>query len=145
MTRKSKERTEDLPIAVYKGVPNKLGEQNRWQMFLTWFCPWLNRKRKLGDEFLESEVRKRNAEAEVMEADARLKQAQAEKTAAETAEIAVRLERKKLASDISIKNLKHRNELQEQKLKELEEKLNRLRIIHGGKILYLDEGDDKNS
>jgi hypothetical protein len=90
---------EQEAVAIYKGLPHKpdsVREKTRWEKFVIWLLPWLERKRQLGDDYLEAEVLSKQAEAMTQFADAQLKLAKAGKVAAETAEIAARLDESKL-------------------------------------------------
>jgi len=130
----SKEESGELSRYIYKGVPNKEGEQTGWQKFLTWICPWLREKIGLGDEYLKSQVRKENAVAAKEESEAILNIEKANKFAAEATEIKERLEKGKMKNVASMPP-----NATEDRLSALEEKIKEFRLLYGGRIIEAKE------
>lgn len=136
---------ECQPIIIYKGLPSlpdAPNEDSKWQKFYKWLCPWLRRKRELGDEFLEAEVLNRKADAMVKIAEARKTHAEAEKIAKETAEIAARMEAEKLKVlssqvrvDIQTARPQDLDPALASELEALEEKIKSAKLRYGVRIL----------
>ena len=129
----------DTTLPQIRGGPRKPeipGEETKWERFLKWFCPWLNQKRRLGERFLEAEVT-------IKEAEARNMQAQALKTAMEAAEIAKRIERKRIANEPACTQSRGNNATNysadlDNALSELEGRLKELRLKYGTRILEVE-------
>ncbi len=140
------EKTDELSAASYQGRPRKEGEEGKWNQFLAWLFPWFVAKRQLGDEFLKTEVELKQAEVQLKYtesllniSEAKLRTAKAEHLAAQTAEKTAQLEDVKTKQTINVENADEKNELLQNKLKELEEKIYRLRYMHGGRIILVDD------
>lgn len=142
MSKIQKYENETIVAPVFKGTPNKTikKELNTWRRFLRIITPWLNEKRILAEEILDAEVDKRRAEAKKTEAEAIDTLANAHKKVAETREIYNRIEKEK--EQISLKL--EIDDLEEQ-FKRLSDKLNYLRVVHGGGIVKIEQKNKDKS
>lgn len=140
------EETE-ASVVVYRGTPKNKGqggELSAWRTFCEWFCPWLNKKRQLGDDYLEAKVLNELASAMVKLSETKERLAIARKTAAETAEIASRLDVEKLAKlrrvlETDTASVGCSDQRVDELFSQLETKLANARLRYGTRILPVED------
>ena len=130
---------KEEPPCIYDGsprTPDIPGESTRWKKFIKKITLWLSSKRELGDDYLEAIVMEKRAQALDKIAGAEVKHETARKIAAETAEIAERLEAKKMRNANIVTKGKLQQEFEEE-LDKLEEKMRLARLKYGCRMIQL--------
>ena len=143
MSRNFLQPQQENAVCIYEGAPRRPDaprERGSWRRFVDLITPWLKRKRELGDDYLEATVLEKRANAIKTLAEAEAKHAEALRTAAETAELAGRLEEKKLHNASVVSAIKKGGHLSDEiaaQMSELEDKLQMARLKYGVRILQL--------
>lgn len=125
--KKGSEDADISEIQIYSGLPRKRDSKSAWENFRNWFLPWLNRKRELGEEFLEAEVRKRHAEAAKLESETLVNISKARHIASLTASIEEEKMSRLKTADLNV----HASVV----LHNLEQKLNELKEKYDGDVI----------
>jgi hypothetical protein len=142
---------EELPVAVFTGTPkrpDKQHEPSKWKQFIRWLSPWLNEKRRLGEDYLEARVQNEAASALVKLSEAKERQANARKILVEAATMAAKLDEQKLATvkkDLQqdAENLRPIDAEIQRRIDALEEKLAQAKLLHGFSIEQLSDAPAK--
>ena len=122
--------SEDQYLSDYRGVPKsaEVTERSKWQQFLYKVLPWLEKKVRLGEDYLEAKVQTQQAVAFKTYAEGLVQIETAKKIAREASE----QERIKLTEvDIAVFDEK----AFDQKLTELVEKINLAQFKYGMNLI----------
>jgi hypothetical protein len=130
------EDEQNVHLEKYKGIPKQLSkkEKSSWDKFIEYILPWLNEKRILGERFLLAEVSKKEAEVLNLKADALNKLADATLNIEKAKKIAREAEEIEIEKSKEIDNIVINDEMINDKMNEIENKLTALFAIYGSKF-----------
>lgn len=136
MSHQFLEEDNKLIIQKFTGEPRKKDKQekSRWRKFIDFLFPWLEEKREQGERFLAAKVAKEEAEAFKLMAEGMNSLADANLKIQQSKRIAEEVEKHDEEKAHMLKKERYSEEELQDKLEEIEEKIQRLFALYGTKI-----------